>query len=92
MQSAADEWCQRSSGGHCAMVIKATDGLESSTVGLVNAIESKHYLAGIVVETKHLDVVGNCLAMVDHLGVRSAPNAIRTRTPSRIRFKFSIVA
>jgi len=72
MQSAADEWCERSSSAHCAIVIKKTDGLESSTVELTETIESKHYFAGIVVESKHLDAVGNCLATVDHFGVRSS--------------------
>lgn len=72
LQSAADEWCERSSAAHCAMVLKDTDGVESSTVVLTDAIVSKHYCGGIVIETKHLHAVGNCLATVDHLGVRSS--------------------
>jgi hypothetical protein len=52
--------------------IANTDGVESSTVELTDAIESKHYCAGIVLKTKYLHAVGNCLATVDHLGIRSS--------------------
>ena len=73
MQSAADEWCERTAGSDCAMVVNRSPGLESSTVQLTETIVSKHYFAGVVTETNGLDhAVGDCLATVDHLGIRSS--------------------
>ncbi len=71
LQSAADEWCTKSNNANCALVMDASPGFNSSTVTISTSMDTDHSLGGMVVRTEHSDAVGNCLATVNHAGIRS---------------------
>jgi len=89
LQSAANEWCTKSEQAHCVLVMKNVAGSESSTVTLTQKVEVKHCFAGIVVHTEQLVALGNCLATVDHDGIRSTAECVQN--PDAESFAIQVV-
>jgi hypothetical protein len=89
LQSAADEWCAKSNNAHCALVLDASPGFKSSSVTLSSSMDTDHSFGGVVVRTEHSDAVGNCLATVNHAGIRS--NASCADNPDAESFAIKIL-
>lgn len=89
LQSAADEWCAKSNNAHCALVIDSPPGFNSSTVTLSSSMDTDHSFGGVVVKTEHSGAVGNCIATVNHAGIRSTASC--TENPDAESFAIKIL-